>query len=62
MTPEQKKKEIGDAMDQYKIAVLRGLKQDHIDPCWRKAILVMPWLFDERTVKAAKAFMRKAGG
>lgn len=51
--------EIRSAMSDYKVAVLRGLKQDQCDPCWRKAVLALPFLFDDRTVEAAKRHLRK---
>lgn len=39
------------AMDEYRDAVLKGLRCDRTDGCWQRAVLAMPFLFSKQVVQ-----------
>jgi hypothetical protein len=54
MDQELKRKNLGDAMREYRVAVLKGLRCDRVDGCWQAAVLAMPFMFDKRLVRRCR--------
>lgn len=54
MNENQKLDALREAMNEYRVAVLKGLRCDRFDGCWQRAVLAFSSLFDAKLVERCR--------